>query len=407
MTIIVISFFPWYTAQTLLQIVVAIAVFATAFWYLKSRRLYFESQSKSCKILAGQRELRIRQKTIDLVYENSTDGILLLDSEQRIESFSKGMEKITGYRSEEIIGLFAKQILRFRAPKEESLLPDLMFIPKSVKKHPLVKNYLTTKEGREITIEASFTSIKTDNGDKALAIVRDITYEEDLIERDKEFIAITSHQMNTPLSIMRGYLSMIADGKVGKLSPQQKDYIEEIYNSTKKLISLTDNLLSISRIEQEKINIKKEEISMVNFLQKFKTNLHLQRPQKGVVLRIKEPKFDFVFDADKEKLETAIGNLIDNSMKYTRQGEIVVTAEKQDKKIVFHVDDTGIGIPESELEKIGQKFYRSQNAINLDSKGTGLGLFISKTIIDKHGGNIKIDSQENRGTKITVTIPRI
>jgi PAS domain S-box-containing protein len=239
LTILTIVFFPWYLAENMLKVILAIAVTATIFWYFKSRQLYLMSQDKSKKILASQRELRNRQKTIDLIYEHSADGVLILDSEQRIESFSPGLAKITGYSEEETLGLLAKQVLKFRASKDESLLPDLMFLPRDLKKHPYAKNYLTTKDGREITIEASYTSIKKDGESKALAIIRDITYEEDLVERDKEFVAVTSHQMNTPLSIMRGYLSLILSGKAGKVSSTQKQYIEEIYTGTKKLITLT------------------------------------------------------------------------------------------------------------------------------------------------------------------------
>jgi PAS domain S-box-containing protein len=404
-TLSTIIFFPWYIAQNILQGVLGLAIIAAIFWYFRSRQLYLESQSKSKKILTDQRAIRNHQKTIDLIYENSADGILILDNEERIESFSPGMEKITGYDSEEVVGRLAKQFLKFRAGKGESVLPDLMFMPKDMKVRPYIKNFLTTKEGREVTIEASYTSIKTDDGHKAMAIIRDITYEEDLVARDKEFIAITSHQMNTPLSIMRGYLSLLINGKAGKTSDKQTKYLEEIYNSTKKLIAITDNLLSISRIEQEKVVIEKTELSVEKLADRLQEMANKDVLNKEVTLIIQKPANDFLLMADEEKLVQAISNLIDNSIKYTKKGKIEVEFAKKEDMVDISVTDTGIGIPEEDLEKIGQKFYRSQNAIDSDRKGTGLGMFIAKTIFEKHGGEMKIESKINQGTIISVNIP--
>jgi PAS domain S-box-containing protein len=186
LTIATVTLLPWYLAETILNIILGLAITATVFWYFKSRQLYLESQEKSKKILADQREIRNHQKTIDLIYENSVDGILILNNEKRIESFSPGMERITGYNSSEVIGLLAKQVLKFRAEKGESLLPDLMFLPKGLKKRLYLKNYITTKEGRERTVEASYALIKTKEAQKAMAIIRDVTYAEDLVTRDKK-----------------------------------------------------------------------------------------------------------------------------------------------------------------------------------------------------------------------------
>lgn len=405
LTLATVVFFPWYLAGNILNVILGLAVAATIFWYFKSRTLYLESHDKSKKILADQREIRNHQKTIDLIYENSADGILILDNEQRIESFSPGMEKMTGYNSNEVIGLLAKQVLKFRAEKGESLLPDLMFLPKDVKKSPYSKSYITTKEGREITVEASYTSIRTKDEHKAMAIIRDVTYAEDLVVRDKEFIAITSHQMNTPLSIMRGYLSMLMNGKAGKISADQKKYLQEVYDSTRKLISITNNLLSISRIEQEKVIIEKSELSVSNFADQIQKNVNLDALNEGVTLDIEKPSQDFIFYADEVKLIQALSNLIDNSIKYTKKGKIKVSFAKKGDSVTIDITDTGMGIPETDTEKIGQKFYRSQNAIDADNKGTGLGLFISKTIIEKHNGQIQIDSKINSGTKIIISLP--
>lgn len=408
LTIIAISFFPWYLAQTILNAILVLLGLAAIFWYIKSRNLYLESQEKSAEIIEKQKAIVSRQKTIDLIYDNSADGIIMLDNEQRVISFSPGMEKMTGYNKEEVLGRSAQQILKFRADKDSSLLPDVMFLPKDVRKNTYVKNIIVTKEGREIDIEASYSLIfENKNEHQGLAIIRDVTYENELMKRDKEFIALTSHQMNTPLSIIRGYVSLLRNGKAGKINQEQTKYLEEIYRSTKKLIDITNNLLSISRIEQDKIKIEKTDINMADLFTELKQGLSVKGASGDVKIDFKESDPKMVVYADHEKLLQALNNLVDNSMKYTKKGKITVAAEGGRNGVKFVVADTGVGIPEEDLEKIGQKFFRSQNAITLDNKGTGLGMFIVKTIAEKHGGDLKIDSHINKGTTVTLTIPGV
>ena len=408
LTIVAVSFFPWYIAQTILNAILILLGLAAISWYIKSRNLYLESQGKSAEILEKQRAIQSRQETIDLIYDNSADGIIILDNEQRIVSFSPGMEKMTGFTKEEVLGRGAQQILKFRADKDSSLLPDIMFLPKDVRKNTYVKNSVTTKEGREIDIEASYSLISENkNEHQGLAIIRDVTYENELMKRDKEFIAITSHQMNTPLSIIRGYVSLLKNGKVGKTNPEQTKYLEEIYRSTKKLIDITNNLLSISRIEQDKIKIEKSDINISDLFIELKQGLSIKGAPGEVTIEFVESDPKMVVYADHEKLVQALNNLIDNSIKYTKKGNIIITAEKEGNAVKFTVSDTGIGIPEEDLDRIGQKFFRSQNAITLDNRGTGLGMFIVDTIAEKHGGDLKIESQIGKGTIVTLIIPGV
>ena len=400
-------FFPWYLAQNTLFYFLFFVLLACAILYIRSQRLYIESEQKSKELIQQQKEEKNSRKTIDLIFEHSEDGILALDPAQRIISFSPGMEKMTGYKKQEVLGLSAQEVLKFQGNKSNSLLPDLMFVQSGIKKHPYVKNTLTTKEGREINIEASYTLIfdSRTHLSTGIAIIRDTTYEEELIRRDKEFIAITSHQMNTPLSIIRGYVSLLRSGKAGRVTKEQKEYIDEIYTSVTKIISITNNLLSISRIEQEKIKLQKDDVSLSKLLSKLDECYSKIAKEKGINFSIDKIKEDTVFYADNDKLYQALSNIIDNALKYTKKGSVEIKARKNDKDLVIAISDTGIGIDDSELTNIGQKFYRTQSAIDIDNRGTGLGLFIAKTIIEKHDGKLEIKSTKDKGTTINIRIP--
>jgi len=127
---------------------------------------------------------------------------------------------------------------------------------------------------------------------------------------------------------------------------------------------------------------------------------------KGISLITKPIDTNLVIMGDQDKLKQAFSNLIENAIKYTPKGRVTVSVVDRPEVIDIIVADTGIGIPGAELEKIGSRFYRSQNAIDVDNHGTGLGIYIAQTIVDKHHGHMKIESQEGEFTKVTVTLPK-
>lgn len=407
-TFYIIFRFDWSRASSLLQYVLIGGTIASVFFYLKNRSLFEESEKKTEELIKSQREIRNRQETLDLIFNNSADGIMVLDSEQRIEDFSPGMERITGYKKKDTLGHLAQNLLKFHAEKDSSLLPDLMFtVPKLKKDEPYVKNRLVSKDGKEIDIEASYALIKEGSGGvKSMAVIRDVSYEKALTQRDKEFIAVTSHQLNTPLSIIRGYSSLLLGGKAGALSSKQKEYLGEIHESTEKMVQLTSNLLSISRIEQEKIKLHIEEINVSDMFSLIVKNFGEKAQELGVELILSDIDNNLIISADQDRLTQAISNIVDNSIKYSPHGKVEISILDKKLSIEIIVKDNGVGIPKESVEKIGEKFYRTQEAINIDNKGTGLGVFISKTIIEKHHGFMNIESYPKKGTMITINLPK-
>lgn len=406
-TIFTVLYFPWYSARTILDYILIAGSVGAVYYYLKSQRLFQKVNGQNKALIVKQKEIKDRQATIDLLFEHSADGILIINDEQDIEEFSPGMEKMTGYNKTEALGRDAGGLLKFRSSEKTSLLPDLMFTANTVRKNPYIKNYLMTKDGREITVEASYTLVRDASGkNRGLAVIRDITYEKELIERDKEFIAVTSHQLNTPLSIIRGYSSLLLNGKAGEISKEQTDYIKEIHNATEKMVALTKSLLSISRIEQEKIKLDLEESNLSDLIINAVDNL--KEKAKANDAKIDLSKFDknLIVNLDPEKIGQVLSNIIDNAIKYSPKGVVSVSVEENPTNVIISIADTGIGIPEDEIDKIGTRFYRTQSAINLDHQGTGLGLFIAKTIIEKHQGKLDIASKSEKGTKISITLPK-
>ncbi|MFA5997218.1 MAG: HAMP domain-containing sensor histidine kinase [Candidatus Paceibacterota bacterium] len=231
-----------------------------------------------------------------------------------------------------------------------------------------------------------------------------------LHELDKmksDFISVAAHQLRTPLAGVRWVLKLLLDGDLGSISEEQKGMVERGYENSDRMSQLVDELLNVSRIENGKFGYKLEKNDFMKLLDTLMENTVLQSKERNVKVILENHVgtiADFSFDA--EKLLTAIQNVVDNAMKYTLPGgSVTITIDKNGDYVEVKVSDTGVGIPKDEIPKLFSKFFRAANVIHLQTEGSGLGLFIVKSIILRHGGQIWVESEEGKGTTITIKIP--
>ena len=172
------------------------------------------------------------------------------------------------------------------------------------------------------------------------------------------------------------------------------------------MITLTNSMLSVSRIDQEKIKLNVDDVNVGELIESIAVVFRPKAKVKGIDFTVSDIKNNLIIMADEDKLFQVISNLVDNALKYTKKGTVKIDVIDKVNKILIRVTDTGIGISEEDIEKIGTRFFRSQEAIDIDNHGTGLGLYISKTIIDKHNGEFNIVSHLGKGTTIEATFPK-
>jgi len=408
-TVVVMLYFPSFSA---LFYVLIGATFASTFWYLRSRRLYQMATSSAALARDKSRELIRQRQTSELVFDHASDGILIVDDSKRIIDFSAGLEKMTGFKREHLLGKIADQALEFQGSSKIPPVLDIILLPKSHidrKYHlaGLFNNSLITNNGHLIQTEISFDSFKDPVSGRlvGMAIIRDISYEKEVRERDREFVSMASHQIFTPLSMIRGFLSLMLSEKTGVLNAKQKDYTLEAYKSSKRLVSLVMSLLSTSRIDGEKIQLNLSKFDLVELLRKMIDELKESDQLNGNKISLGSDHKSIMLQADQEKISQAISNSLDNAIKYTDNGQIRVNLTKQANRVSIKIIDNGIGIPDNEIERVCTKFYRCSNAMNRDTKGTGLGMFISQFMIEKHHGKLDLKSKVGQGTELTITLP--
>ncbi|MBU1246440.1 HAMP domain-containing histidine kinase, partial [Patescibacteria group bacterium] len=222
-----------------------------------------------------------------------------------------------------------------------------------------------------------------------------------------EFISIASHQLRTPLTVIKGYLSMILEGDFGKVEPKQQDPLNKVYLSGEQMIQLVNDFLSISRIEADRLEFNYEMTNLENMVNNIVDDLKKTIKQKNLSLKyIKSSEQLPLVKIDQEKMRQTIINVIDNAIKYTRQGNITVSLKMVDGKIQFCVSDSGAGISQDDLPMLFKKFSRGKTISKMYTEGTGLGLYVARKMVEAHKGKMWAESEgENKGSQIYFQLP--
>jgi signal transduction histidine kinase len=221
----------------------------------------------------------------------------------------------------------------------------------------------------------------------------------ELDEAKDEFISMASHQLRTPLTTIKGYLSMLQEGDAGKLTPQQIEFINYAYGGSQRMVNLISDLLNVSRMSAGKFLIQRAPADLARIAAEEVDQLQHHAQAKGLTLTFTPPKGSLpLIELDEDKIRQVIMNFIDNAIYYTKQGTVRVEMAADSKKVQLTVTDSGIGVPKAEQSHLFSKFYRAGNAQNVRPDGTGLGLFLAKRVVEDHGGTILFSSREGVGS---------
>ena len=271
-----------------------------------------------------------------------------------------------------------------------------------------VRTLYRQKSGSQLPVQVTVSPIILDGRPVgAIEVFRDLTAE---IENDKlksDFISIASHQLRTPLSAINMYTRMLHDGLAGDLTPQQLPYLETILTSVKRMNTLINTLLNITRIEAGGIVIKKGLARLENLTAETLAEFIPAAQAKSIALTAKLPEDIEPQHVDSLLVKEVCANLLSNAIKYTPQGgKVTIELTVTPKEICWKVSDTGYGIPASDQKNIFVKFFRAGNITTRDVSGTGLGLYLTKNIAESLGGELWFESAENVGSTFYFSLPR-
>jgi signal transduction histidine kinase len=261
----------------------------------------------------------------------------------------------------------------------------------------------------EYYYEAIIAPVKDNDGRIAgcSLIMHDITYLEEVDRMKTEFVSVASHQLRTPLTAIKLFTDMLLKGEVGKLNAEQVEYLNHIYQSTDSMVILVYDLLNVTRIESGKLIINPQPTSIEKLIKLLISEVRPLALNKKISINFQAQDSFPDVPVDQNLFRQVIHNLITNAIRYSPEkiGKIDIKLEKGDGRFIISVADNGIGIPESVKNRMFNKFFRADNAVRIATEGTGLGLYVSKLIIESSGGKIWFESSEGSGTTFFVTMP--
>ena len=355
----------------------------------------------------------VERNELKSVIQGLQDALIVYDQDFKITYFNPAAERLFRLPAREVMGheikpqAVEKPLTRLLAQIiYPSLAPSLVIRTKPGE-YPQIADL--SFDDPELELQVA-TAPVADNRGRLLGfmkIARDRTREVTLIKSKEEFVAIASHQLRTPITELNWALETIAQDRT--LQAETKNLVDRTAQSAKELLSLVEDLLSISRIEEGRFGYALAETDIVAFVEKILEQTMPLAEEAGLKLYFDRPKEKLPpVIIDSSKLGMAMNNLIDNAIRYNvPNGQITVKVARaaEGPFLEISVKDTGIGLPAEEIDKLFHKFYRGTNALKFQTNGSGLGLYISRNIILAHGGRMWAESELNRGSTFTFTLP--
>lgn len=379
-----------------------------------------QDQSKTKAYEAMAKELNQVANKSETVINSIAEGVVVTDDQGKIQLINPAAQTLLGWDKQDAMSLDYKSVIIIgdskgnALPDNSSPISQMLVTNQSI----TTNDYsLTTHSGKKILISLLVSPVG-DSSAGAIIVFRDITAEKEEERAKAEFISTASHEMRTPVAAIEGYLGLALNPTTAVIDDKARMFLEKAHESTQHLGRLFQDLLTVSRSEDGRLAPKPTVVDIVTFTKEIVDSLMPKAQGKGLFLvfkpngggteegtKIVSPVFYSYIDQD--QLREVLNNLVDNAIKYTKQGNVTIDITGDDTNITVGVTDTGIGVPPEDVPHLFQKFYRVDNSDTREIGGTGLGLYISRRLIESNNGHIGVNSEFGKGSTFYITIPRI
>ena len=355
----------------------------------------------------------------DVVINAIDDGVLAISKDGNIELINPSAQQIIGWDQGDALGLNWKSVLKLVTSDGKDVEDLENPIAQSLSKNQPTHNdklFLLTSSEKRILVSIVSSPVGTE-GEGVIVVFRDITKEKAEEREQAEFISTASHEMRTPVASIEGYLGLALNPATAHIDEKARDFITKAHESAQHLGRLFQDLLDISKVEDGRMKNNPKIINVNEFLKDIFDGLATKASEKqlnyifmpDIIDEGKEKSLQPIFYAniDPDHFREVVSNLIENAIKYTPSGEVVVNITGDDKQISISVKDSGIGIPAEDIPHLFQKFYRVDNSDTREIGGTGLGLYLSRRLAEAMSGNLRVESKYKEGSTFYLEIPRM
>jgi len=347
-----------------------------------------------------------QRNRLEVILNSTAESILAIDKQGNIIIANQAASELT---SQPIATLVGKNITNVFAWMRSGTPIDITYDASETRIFPDLQ--YTDKSGNEHYVKVIVAPVSGEQEQKAaqtIVTIHDETKSRELEDMKIDFVSMAAHELRTPLAAIRGYLELISykEKSGANANPEVDGYIHQALKSATELGGLINNLLDVTRIERGTLTLNMEKTDLAAGISQAVKDVSFVAKDKNITLQYNGPASNCFVVGDQIALREVINNLLANAVKYTNvNGSIRVELDLEHNNYVVRVNDTGIGIPQKAIPNLFTKFYRVHGGLDSGSTGTGLGLFISKSIVERHHGTISVQSEVNKGSTFTFSIP--
>ncbi len=403
--------------------VVFISSVATSviFYYIGEK--YRAALKEKNDLESSNLQLSANQNKDEALLGAIADGVYVVDMDRNLTMFNPAAEEVTGWKAEEAVGLKCWTVMNLKNETDISVCqkdcPALNVWNTGENIHRDDTCLVRKRGSKKIQVSSSYSPIKDKNGKLtgAICVFHDITARKEVERLRNEFVSTASHELRTPITAMEGYMELIENEKICKIDDKAKEYIGKARNTALGMSNLVKNLLTVTKIEEGKIQTNVTKFPVHELASEVVEAMKPSAENRGLKLELmgssdqkirgeKSLGRSLNVVADKEQVREVLYNLVENGLKFTEKGGVSLSITYDKDFATVCVADTGMGIPAEGQKHLFEKFYRYDNTATREVGGTGLGLFITRSIVEMFGGSIWLESQVGKGTKFYFTIPR-
>ena len=368
----------------------------------------YENKQNIKEIKSKTEQVSREKSKIETIVQSIGDGVFVVDCDLRILLINPIASRMSGYSEKEALNKKYSQILRF-VHESNPRIANNDFIIQAIATGETQSmpsdTLLISKKGEKIPVADSAVPLKNSQGETigCVIVFRDATREREINRMKSEFVSLASHQLKTPMTGIKWMSELMLKED---LSGKQREYMDDIRESTNKLVDLIDDLLNLSHIETGRhFKVVKRSTNLSKIIKEVIEDKRKFAQVKKVNVEYEKSPVKLMLNIDRDKIKLSLGNVLSNSIKYSHEnGKVLISFKKRGKEAVVRIKDDGIGIPQAQHKRIFEKFFRAHNIAQADY-GTGLGLSIAKSIIETNGGRIWFKSKEGGGTIFYIGLP--
>jgi len=370
---------------------------------------------KNVKTLAN--ELSEVANRSEIVINAIGDGVIAIDAQGTIQLINPAAQEILGWGKQDALALNYKSILQLTDLNNKDLDPSVDPIMQVLNTNQLIRSntlIIKSKSGKKITSSLVVSPIGTP-GSGVITVFRDMTKEKAEEQEQAEFISTASHEMRTPVASIEGYLGLALNPNTAQIDAKARDFIMKAHEAAQHLGRLFQDLLDVSKSEDGRMTSTPKVVDMAPYTATIVQGLAQKATDKGLSLVFKPTDNSnqktitpvYYVNQDNDHIREILDNLIENAIKYTLKGTVVVDIQGTDSKVIVSVKDSGLGIPAEDVPHLFQKFYRVDNLDRQEIGGTGLGLYLSRRLAESMQGRLYLESVHGQGSTFFLELPRI